>query len=68
MRPTLDRDDIALMISQDIATWTDVKTQAESLRRLRELSDRIVSYAHLHYTVAPTSSVSTLLPGLPGSL
>lgn len=65
MKKTLNRDDLALMISEEIATWTDVKTQVESVRRLRTLADRIVNYAHLHYTVAPTSSV--VLPGLPGS-
>lgn len=60
----LDRDDIALMISKDIATWSTVKTEAEAARRLRDLADRIRDYAHLHYTCAPRSSV---LPGLPGS-
>jgi hypothetical protein len=65
MKRTLDRDDVALMISQEIATWANVKTQAESVRRLRALADRIVNYAHLHYST--TSASSVILPGLPGS-
>lgn len=76
----LDRDDIALMISKDIATWSTVKTEAEAARRLRDLADRIRDYAHLHYTVGQTTMqdvkrwidestalTSSVLPGLPGS-
>lgn len=75
---TLDRDDIALLIGQDISKWSDVKTQKESLDRLRSLADRIVDYAHLHYSVQMTAPMSQakewiegskpfILPGLPGS-
>ncbi|MYL98425.1 hypothetical protein GR702_11685 [Novosphingobium sp. FGD1] len=75
----LDRDDVALLLSKDIATWGNVTSHKVLERCLRALADKIIDYAHLHYSAgqttmadvkrwieesAPTSSV---LPGLPGS-
>lgn len=55
MTAPIDREDIALMLSKEIATWTNVTTHKVLERCLRALADRIVDYAHLHYTAGQTT-------------
>ncbi len=77
---SLDRDGVALILSKEIATWTHVSSHKVLERCLRALADKIVDYAHLHYSVGqpPFDDVkgwiaegaaltSSILPGLPGA-
>lgn len=80
MTQPLDRDDVALMLSKEIATWTNVSSHKVLERCLRALADKIVDYAHLHYTAGQptmqdvkrwidegTALTPLVLPGLPGA-
>ncbi|MBB4859451.1 hypothetical protein HNO88_002780 [Novosphingobium chloroacetimidivorans] len=76
MNTPLDRDDIAIMIGNEIATWTNVTSPKVLERALRALADKLCDYAHLHYTSGQLSfdqvkswineAKPTILPGLPG--